>query len=192
MTEWCRTSDTPPIGCNHRKEGSIKVTGGSSERVDVLLSALGIDRSSLENFLEWALSEHFVATLSRDEAIQTHGFFARPDALKAFRDLLRKRSSRRWSQHDLEALFERVKTDHTRQFRDPIPYEEYLKLLWQVPWECVECNRSPPEVVLHVDHIVPASRGRPSKRPNLQFLCAEHNLRKSNKREVSGPWLDLQ
>ena len=165
-----------------------KTTNG---RAGVLLTALGVDRSSFENFLEWALSEHLVAVLSRDETVQEAGFFARLDALKAFRNRLRHRTGRSWSQHDLEALFERVKAEHTRHFRDPIPYEEYLKLLWQVPWECVQCHRSPPDVVLHVDHIVPASRGGSSKRPNLQFLCADHNLRKSNHREESGPWLDL-
>jgi hypothetical protein len=168
------------------------VAKSESDRSGVLLRALGVDRSSFESFLEWALSEHLVSTLSRDATIRTEGFFARPDALKSFRDTLRVRTGRRWSQHDLEGLFERVKAEHTRHFRDPIPYEEYLKLLWQVPWECVQCHLGPPDVILHVDHIVPASRGGSSKRPNLQFLCAEHNLGKSNNREVSGPWLDLQ
>ena len=160
-------------------------------RAAVLLAALGIDRASFDAFLGWALAEHLVAVLSRDDTIRSDGFFARLDALKVFREILRLRTGRKWSQHDLDSLFERVKAEHTRHFRDPIPYEEYLKLLWQVPLECVQCRRRPPDVVLHVDHIVPASRGGPSKRPNLQFLCAEHNLRKSNKREVSGPWLDL-
>jgi hypothetical protein len=158
----------------------------------VLLDALGVDPDSFEAFLQWALSEHLVAVMSRDEMVSGEGFFARPDALKAFRAALRERTGRSWSQHDLDALFERVKNDSRKHFRDPIPYEEYLKLLWQVPWECARCHRSPPEVVLHVDHIVPASRGGSSLRANLQFLCAEHNLRKSNKREASEPWLNLQ
>lgn len=162
-----------------------------SGRAAVLMSALGIDRNSFERFLEWALSEHLVAVMSKDERLGAAGFFSRPDALKAFRDVLQHRTGRRWSQHDLEVIFERVKTEHTTHFREPIPYEEHLKLLWQVPWECVRCSRRPPEVVLHVDHIVPASRGGSSTRQNLQFLCADHNLRKSSNREVSGPWLDL-
>lgn len=164
----------------------------ASQRSKILLRSLGIDDESFDQFVQWALGEHLVAVLSRDEVVRDTGFFARPDAMKVFRDTLRRRTGRSWSPHDLEALFERVKSEHTKHFRDPIPYQEYLKLLWQVPWECVQCHRSPPEVVLHVDHIVPASRGGSSKRPNLQFLCAEHNLKKSNKREVSGPWLDLQ
>lgn len=164
----------------------------TSERTAILLRALGIDNESFERFVEWALAEHLVAVLSKDDFVSAPGFFARPDAMKVFRKTLRQRTGRSWSAHDLDALFERVKSESSKHFRDPIPYEEYLKLLWQVPWECVQCHRAPPDVILHVDHIVPASRGGSSKRSNLQFLCAEHNLKKSNKREVSGPWLDLQ
>ncbi len=163
----------------------------TTDRVQVLLAALGIERSSLHEFLEWALSEHLVAVLSSDPTIRGEGFFARPDALKVFRGVLRSKTGRKWTDHDLVALFDRVRGEHDRHFRDPVPYEEYLKLLWQVPWECADCHRAPPEVVLHIDHVVPASRGGSSKRPNLQFLCADHNLKKSNNREVTGPWLDL-
>src|SRR5262245_39643852 len=97
-------------------------------RASILLAALGIDPTSFEAFLEWALCEHLVGVLSYAGTVRAEGFFTRPDAMKVFRDLLRIRTSRRWSHHDLEALFERVKAEHNHHFRDPIPYEEYLKL----------------------------------------------------------------
>jgi 5-methylcytosine-specific restriction endonuclease McrA len=122
----------------------------------------------------------------------TADFFARPDSLKQFRDYLSWRTSRQWSIEDLDALFARVKLDSQRHYREPVPYGEYLKLLWQAPLECARCKRRPPEVMLHVDHILPASRGGPSKRNNLQFLCSQDNLRKSNKREVGDQWLNLR
>ena len=160
-------------------------------RISVLLRALGIDTASFERFLEWTLCEHLVFILSRAPEVEER-FFEHPQALKDFRDILRDRTGRAWSAHDLGALFERVKLERTKHYRTPVPYEEYLKLLWQVPWECFKCHRRPPEIVLHIDHIVPASRGGSSRRANLQFLCREHNLRKSNQREVGDPWLDLQ
>jgi 5-methylcytosine-specific restriction endonuclease McrA len=161
-----------------------------SGRVSSLLKALGIEQESFNRVLEWALCEHIVSSLVGLPEIDKT-YFARPDALKRFRSLLRNRTGRDWSAHDLGALFERVKAEKSTHFRRPVPYEEYLKLLWQVPLVCIKCGRRPPEVVLHVDHIVPASRGGHSKRPNLQFLCSEENLMKSNSREVTGPWLDL-
>lgn len=166
-------------------------TRSPQTRIDGLLSAIGIAPESFHQFLEWTLCEHLVMALSSVLDIDDH-FFQRQDALRAFRDLLTRRTGRTWSQGDLVVLFDRVKLEKTQHFRKPIPYEEYLKLLWQVPLVCVRCGRRPPEVVLHVDHVVPASRGGSSMRSNLQFLCAEDNLRKSNRREVTDPWLDLR
>jgi HNH endonuclease len=161
-----------------------------SDGVSCLLRALGIDPESFSRILEWALCEHLVSSLAAlPEIHQT--YFAQTDALKQFRSLLRSRTGRNWSMHDLNALFERVKAENSIHFREPIPCEEYLKLLWQVERVCVSCGKGPPDVVLHVDHIVPASRGGKSERPNLQFLCSKDNQRKSNSREVTSAWLDL-
>jgi hypothetical protein len=162
-----------------------------SHRLGVLLSALGLDRNSFFAFVEWALDEHIATVVTRLPELSPT-FFAKPDALKQFRSLLHARTNRKWSQHDLEALYERTKEAQEKHYRDPVEYSEYLKLLWQVPWKCAKCGAAPPEVVLHVDHIVPASKGGSSRRANLQFLCAKDNLRKLDQREADGPCLDLQ
>lgn len=46
---------------------------------------------------------------------------------------------------------------------------------------CRYCGARPPAVVLHVDHIVPVSRGGLTEMNNLQTLCASCNLGKSNR-----------
>jgi 5-methylcytosine-specific restriction endonuclease McrA len=164
---------------------------GKTDRTALLLRALNIDPNSFGGFLEWVLCEHLVIVLSRLNEINA-GFFSQPNALRQFRDLLRMQTGRSWSEHDLEALFRRVKLTTEQHFRSEVSYEERLKLLWQIPWECARCHKKPPDVVLHVDHIIPASVGGRSSRQNLQFLCAEHNLTKSNKREFENQWLNLK
>jgi hypothetical protein len=161
------------------------------DRTALLLRALSIDPGSFSAFLEWVLCEHLVIVLSRMSEINAE-FFSQPDALRLFRDLVKKQTGRSWSVQDLDALYIRVKQTTGKHFRSDVTYEELLKLLWQVPWECVRCHKKPPDVVLHIDHIVPASVGGGSKRPNLQFLCAKHNLTKSNKREFEDLWLNLR
>jgi 5-methylcytosine-specific restriction endonuclease McrA len=58
---------------------------------------------------------------------------------------------------------------------------------WQVlardMWTCQSCRRSTREhgVVLHVDHILPRSRGGTDELRNLQTLCLKCNLGKSNR-----------
>jgi hypothetical protein len=59
-------------------------------------------------------------------------------------------------------------------------------LRWQVferdGWRCVACGRRRRDgVELHVDHIVPRSRGGQDTLDNLQTLCSECNLGKSNR-----------
>jgi 5-methylcytosine-specific restriction endonuclease McrA len=157
------------------------------DRVAVLLDAIGIDHESFWAYLEWALSEHLIAVLRGDVDAST---FQRPDAGFAVRDAVRKRTGRRWTERDDKAIFQRLREDSVRHQRGAITYGEYLKLLWQVPFECSICGKAPPEVRLHIDHIKPVAHGGGSTRANLQFLCGPHNLAKADKRGTD-PWLDL-
>ena len=161
-------------------------------RVQAMLEALGIDPKSYFDFVAWALEQQLIRMLSEsDEVRTTSNFFAQPDALKQFRSLLVRRTGRKWSDHDLDYLFDAVKATLTRHYREPLEYGEYLKLLWTVPLRCAKCGKEPPEVKLHIDHIFPASKGGKTKRVNLQFLCQKCNLKKSDKVEGGSPCLDL-
>lgn len=160
-------------------------------RINILLSCLGIDSNSFLEFLEWALSEQLVITISKKDTEKVRRYYSEPDGLRRFRDDLRERTGRDWSAHDLNLLFSAVKQRIEKHYREPITYGEYLKLLWTVPHRCAKCGKEPPEVTLHIDHIVPASLGGASKRHNIQFLCGDCNLSKSNKLEGGKPWLDL-
>lgn len=160
------------------------------ERIDILLDAIGIDKQSFLRFLEWALSEQiiFVLTKSNKDLL---GYFNQKDGLKIFRNFLESKTKRKWSINDLNKLYETIKIRSQKHFRESIEYGEYLKLLWTVEHKCSKCGKSPPDVKLHIDHIIPVSLGGTSKRANLQFLCQECNLRKSDKLEGGEPWLDL-
>ena len=56
-----------------------------------------------------------------------------------------------------------------------------MNLLWNNEHVCKECGKEPPEIKLHIDHIIPVSLGGKSDSKNLQFLCNECNLKKKNK-----------
>lgn len=58
-----------------------------------------------------------------------------------------------------------------------------FKVLARDNFKCCACGASPakdPSVELHVDHIIPWSRGGETKLENLQTLCSKCNLGKSN------------
>jgi len=58
-----------------------------------------------------------------------------------------------------------------------------FKVLKRDNFSCVQCGASPaknPAVLLHIDHIKPWSKGGETEIPNLQTLCQNCNLGKSN------------
>ncbi len=58
-----------------------------------------------------------------------------------------------------------------------------FKVLKRDNFSCVQCGASPaknPATVLHIDHIKPWSKGGETEIPNLQTLCQNCNLGKSN------------
>ncbi|HYM16215.1 MAG TPA: HNH endonuclease [Dehalococcoidia bacterium] len=169
----------------------MPTTAEPPDRVALLLRCLGIDPSSFYSFVEWALDEQLVSALAQD-AVAPRELLAKQDGLRQFRDILREHTKRDWSDSDLKTLFSAVRSRYEKHYRDPVTYGEYLKLLWSKPHRCAQCEAEPPGVVLHIDHVVPASLGGPSKAHNLQFLCAKCNLKKSNKLEGGQAWLNLQ
>lgn len=58
-----------------------------------------------------------------------------------------------------------------------------FRVLQRDSFRCCSCGRSPaisPGVELHIDHVIPFSRGGKTALDNLQTLCKECNLGKSN------------
>ena len=49
-------------------------------------------------------------------------------------------------------------------------------------WRCVSCGRCAADgIILHVDHIIPRSKGGNNHIDNYQTLCDKCNIGKSNK-----------
>lgn len=77
-------------------------------------------------------------------------------------------------------LTKKVKIEKTRT----IPLSARLKVFVRDNFRCVFCGRSPATdigIKLHIDHIVPFSEGGKTTLDNLQTLCQECNLGKSNR-----------
>jgi hypothetical protein len=64
---------------------------------------------------------------------------------------------------------------------DPVSDSVRYRLLKKANGRCSLCGATKKETVLHVDHIVPRSRGGTNDESNLQVLCLKCNLGKSNK-----------
>jgi hypothetical protein len=71
--------------------------------------------------------------------------------------------------------------------RRPIPAKLRFSVLMRDGFRCRYCGRtaSEPDVVLHVDHVVPFSAGGTTSEGNLLTACSECNLGKSTRAIVS-------
>ena len=68
---------------------------------------------------------------------------------------------------------------YSRTISDKLRYQ----VLKRDNFKCCACGASPakdPSVELHIDHIVPWSKGGENTAENLQTLCSKCNLGKSN------------
>lgn len=61
----------------------------------------------------------------------------------------------------------------------PLTARARFKILQRDGFRCCYCGRTPPEVTLHVDHIVPRSKGGSDHPENLQASCDTCNLGKA-------------
>ena len=75
---------------------------------------------------------------------------------------------------------------HSREEQRQVPLGLRYQVLRRDQFRCVLCGRSPATTIgcdLHVDHIVPFSRGGKTLLENLQSLCSVCNLGKGSKSE---------
>lgn len=63
-----------------------------------------------------------------------------------------------------------------KQISKKVRFEVFKRDLFK----CAYCGRTPPAVVLHVDHIHPVSKGGKNTQDNLITACLDCNLGKSN------------
>lgn len=172
---------------------NFRVTRVHTDHFIVLTSLLGIDQDSLLDYLNWCLLEHLVTDLAQDKEwinkIKTES-----NAIALFKGAVEKRTNCKWDKENITILYDRVKSTTEKHFRQPITYNELLRLLVNSPLKCANpaCGKAPPEVKLHIDHRFPASRGGSSKFENLQFLCETCNLQKSDRLQKSDLWLRLE
>lgn len=81
---------------------------------------------------------------------------------------------------------ERESKEYQRKILTPSLRYDILK---RDNFKCVICGRTPKKdgVTLHVDHIIPVSKGGKTEPENLRTLCSICNLGKSDKYDEDGP-----
>ena len=74
--------------------------------------------------------------------------------------------------------------DHRLLETDPVPNSVRYQVLKAAGGKCELCGVAAKDAVLHVDHIQPRSKGGTNSIANLQCLCEQCNLGKSNRADT--------
>jgi len=87
-----------------------------------------------------------------------------------------------------EVILNKIEYKKSHQYqRNMMTKSLRYDILQRDNFKCVLCGRSANEgIVLHVDHIVPISKGGKTEKDNLRTLCEDCNLGKSDKYEKEG------
>ncbi len=80
-----------------------------------------------------------------------------------------------------KAYVDSIKKQNKKNNRTPLTKSIRHEVFKKDNYKCVECGITKKETSLHVDHIIPVSRGGTDELSNLQTLCKVCNLSKANR-----------
>lgn len=161
------------------------------EQMTKLAKIVGISSDDLIDFMLWGLQENLVYRMRKHKDSLSE-IRKLSDGLNRFREIVKRETGIEWDVDNLREYYDEVLLDQDSHYRKKISNDEILRLIINAEMKCMHCKKTPPEVVLHIDHVLPVSRGGSSKYENLQFLCSKCNLTKSNNKEKGILWINLK
>lgn len=102
-----------------------------------------------------------------------HGYKNREKLLSCWR----RTSARYYLRHKKEII---AKRKAVYKYRPRSGVRRRFKILSKFGFTCQYCGRKAPEVILHIDHIIPRSKGGSNNSENLTVACMDCNFGKSN------------
>ena len=160
----------------------LLVDADGTATVRSLAQSLLLQDESQIRYYEKILKDMPLRVLSKHGVLNRSGELVNLELPKL--TLKEKATIRRLCEEKLQAFIESRGLsiwDHRLLETDPVPNSVRYQVLKAAGGKCELCGVSAKEAVLHVDHIQPRSRGGSNEMSNLQCLCEQCNLGKSNR-----------
>lgn len=141
---------------------------------------VGIDADLALESLIRALSEQLIDRVT-PKIVEWRAEYESIDGLDQFMSRLQSETHRFWQQDEAHRIQKLIQRRFEANIRQPFDLATKLALIFNRSHSCAVCGKAPPEVGLHIDHVYPWHLGGTNYLKNLQFLCASHNLKKSDK-----------
>ena len=158
------------------------VQSGGKATIRQLAQTLLLEDESQLLFYEKRLKEMPLRVLKKHGVLNVEGDLV---SLTAGELTLEQRAEVRGACEDRLMTFVSKRGITTWDYRmledDPVPDSLRYRVLKNSNGRCSLCGATKKETTLHIDHIKPRSKGGSNEESNLQVLCLECNLGKSNK-----------
>jgi 5-methylcytosine-specific restriction endonuclease McrA len=154
--------------------------------IALLAGQLQLDIGLLFKEIEWALGEERINRVTPPKE-QFRTWARQRDGLMQFWTHAQMALGAPLEHDDVHDLWECIDLTLEKNVRRAFTFQDYLLIAVRSQHKCESCGRSPPEVVLEIDHVLPVSKGGSNSYMNLRFLCLQHNRSRGNRFR----WADL-
>lgn len=144
------------------------------EAIERLCSLAAIDFFTLLKHVEVELKSKVKDLLTPNEI-----WFRGGKSIERYWRFLEQITKHEWEYEDVDYWYKLIRAPS--EIREDIPPSLRYQVLARDNSTCQKCGKKAPEVEVEVDHILPWACGGPTVIDNLQTLCRECNLGKSNK-----------
>jgi hypothetical protein len=158
-----------------------------SENITALAQQLQLDTSLLYEEVYWALGEERINRVTPTEK-QFREWRRDKAGLMQFWAFANERLGCELGQDEAHDIWECIDLTLRTHQRRAFLFQDYLMIAVHSEQCCDVCRKSPPEVKLEIDHILPCSRGGTEVPFNLRFLCEQHNRSRGNRFRWADVW----
>ncbi len=161
--------------------------GKEAER---LVFQLGLDLNLVVHEIQWSLGEERINRLTPSYE-QFRIWSQQQNGLHQFWGFANSNLKTEILPDEIRDIWKCIDLTLNARKRRAFSFQEYLMIATRSEQKCETCHKSPPEVTLEIDHILPVSKGGSDIAFNLRFLCQHHNRSRGNRFRWADVWRRL-
>jgi hypothetical protein len=147
--------------------------------IEILVSQLGLDFNFLLHEIKWALGEERINRVT-PKIEQFLTWSRQPTGLYEFWKFANEQLGLPIDEDEIHDIWNCISLTLSAHRRRSFSFQDYLMIAIRSEQKCAFCSRSPPEVTLEIDHVLPVSKGGRDLPFNLRFLCQHCNRSRGN------------